>query len=115
MSLLDAYAVKIMRAFESSPYGLWQKSEGVATHDCVYLDNVMELDLPAWPRLGGKALFLNLYPMMEGATGLYVGEVPPRGALNAERHLYEKFVVVLSGHGATEVWQSGDEHKHIFE
>src|ERR1700751_1131551 len=37
-----------------------------------------------------------------------------RGALNPERHLYEEMICILSGHGATEIWQEGGK-KQLFE
>jgi oxalate decarboxylase/phosphoglucose isomerase-like protein (cupin superfamily) len=51
---------------------------------------------------------------MEGSSGMYVGEIPPGGALNAEKHMYEEVIVILEGNGATEVWQEGGK-KHTFE
>ena len=42
-----------------------------------------------WPRLGGRAAFINLYGM-EGVTGMYVGEIPAGGALTPEKHFYEE-------------------------
>ena len=47
--------------------------------------------------------------------GLYVVEVPGAGALNVERHLYEKVVLVVEGRGTTEVWQEGQTKRHVFE
>ena len=42
-------------------------------------------------------------------------EVPGAGALNVERHLYEKVVLVVEGRGTTEVWQEGQSKRHVFE
>jgi quercetin dioxygenase-like cupin family protein len=44
-----------------------------------------------------------------------VVEVPGAGALNVERHLYEKIVFVVEGRGSTEVWQEGQKKRHVFE
>ena len=46
---------------------------------------------------------------------MYVVEVPGAGALNVERHLYEKICLVVEGRGSTEVWQEGQTKKHVFE
>jgi oxalate decarboxylase/phosphoglucose isomerase-like protein (cupin superfamily) len=51
---------------------------------------------------------------MEGLTGMYVGEIPAGGALSAERHMYEEFICILEGNGATEIWQEGGK-KQMFE
>jgi quercetin dioxygenase-like cupin family protein len=44
-----------------------------------------------------------------------VVEVPGAGALNTEKHLYEKVVFVIEGRGSTEVWQEGQSKRHVFE
>jgi quercetin dioxygenase-like cupin family protein len=44
-----------------------------------------------------------------------VVEIPGAGALNVERHLYEKVVLVVEGRGSTEVWQEGQSKRHVFE
>src|SRR5262249_60521600 len=77
------------------------------------IEDVREVAMDFWPRLGGRAAFLNLYGM-EGVTGMYVAEIPAGGALEAEKHFYEEVICILSGQGATEVWQEGG-HKQMFE
>ena len=67
-----------------------------------------------WKRLGGRGSYIQLYGT-EGLWGLYVVEVPAAGALNVERHLYEKIVLVVEGRGSTEVWQEGQSKRHAFE
>ena len=37
------------------------------------------------------------------------------GALNVERHIYEKVVLVVEGRGSTEVWNEGQTKKQTFE
>jgi quercetin dioxygenase-like cupin family protein len=103
-------------AFGRTTYGKWLEGEDVRTYEGFGVGvDVRTLDLAPWPRIDGRALFLNLYPLMEGVRGLYLAEIPPGGALAPERHLYEKVVFVLNGHGTTEIWQEGDAHKHVFE
>ena len=46
---------------------------------------------------------------------MYVVEVPARGALNPEKHMYEEVFLVVEGRGSTEVWQEGDTKRHTFE
>src|SRR6202023_4178276 len=50
-----------------------------------------------------------------GVWGSYIVEIPSAGALNVERHLYEKIVLVVEGRGSTEVWQEGQDKRHVFE
>ncbi|MFQ5849950.1 MAG: cupin domain-containing protein [Candidatus Binatia bacterium] len=40
--------------------------------------------------------------------------IPPGGALEPERHLYEEVICILDGQGATEVWHEGGR-KQMFE
>ena len=47
-----------------------------------------------WKRTGGNGAYIELKGM-EGFTGMYVGEIPPGGALNAENHLYEELIYIL--------------------
>ena len=42
-------------------------------------------------------------------------EVPPGGALNPEKHMYEEIYLVVEGRGSTEVWIEGQSKKHVFE
>ena len=116
MSLKEEYAQRMKSAFAKTTYGRWLAGEGVPTYEGFAVgEDVATLDVGPWARIGGNAVFLNLYPLMEGVRGSYVAEIPPGAALEPERHLYEKIVVVLAGHGTTEVWQEGDAHKHVFE
>ncbi len=64
--------------------------------------------------MGGKGTFIQLFGT-EGKWGCYVVEVPPRGALNAERHMYEEIMVVVEGRGTTEIWIDGQKKRHSFE
>jgi oxalate decarboxylase/phosphoglucose isomerase-like protein (cupin superfamily) len=63
--------------------------------------------------MGGRGAIIQLYGM-EGLTGMYVAEIPPGAALQAERHLYEEILCILDGNGATEIWQEG-KPKRSFE
>src|SRR5437016_5390393 len=116
MSLTEDYATRMKTAFARTTYGRWLAGEDVPIYEGFAVgQDIATLDVGPWPRIGGNAVFLNLYPLMEGVRGCYIVEIPPGGALEPERHLYEKIVVVLAGHGTTEVWQEGDTKKHVFE
>src|SRR5438309_1433900 len=115
MAVTEDYANSIKAAFGRTTYGKWLQAEGVRVYEDFAVEDVFALDLAPWPRVGGNACFITLYPMMEGAKGMYVVEIPAGGSLEPERHLYEKIMFVLAGQGATEIWQEGDTSKHIFE
>ena len=76
------------------------------------MEDVTELPRKPWARTGGQGAYIQLKGM-EGFTGMYVGEIPAGGALNIERHLYEKIIYILHGFGATEVWSGNNEKKKI--
>jgi len=96
------------------PYDRFMEAEGIPVYRGIGVKNVRDLPLKPWKRLGGKGSYVQLYGT-EGLWGMYVVEVPSAGALNIERHMYEKVVLVLEGRGSTEVWQEGQSKRHVFE
>jgi oxalate decarboxylase/phosphoglucose isomerase-like protein (cupin superfamily) len=103
----------LMTAFEKTAYFQWMSRQGIPVVDGYGVEDVRNIAMKPWEKLGGNASFINLYGM-EGVTGMYVAEIPAGGALKPEKHFYEKVIVILSGHGATEVWQDGGR-KQSFE
>jgi oxalate decarboxylase/phosphoglucose isomerase-like protein (cupin superfamily) len=104
---------KLTEAIDKTAYGKWIKQQGVPIYEGHGLEDVRELNMSSWPRMGGRGAIIQLYGM-EGLTGMYVAEIPPGGALEPERHLYEEIICVLDGNGATEIWQEGTP-KRSFE
>jgi quercetin dioxygenase-like cupin family protein len=96
------------------PYDRFMEAEGVPIYRGIGVRRVQDLPLVPWPRLGGRGSYIQLFGT-EGLWGCYVAEVPGAGALNVERHLYEKVVFVVEGRGTTEVWQEGQTKRHVFE
>ena len=93
-------------------YEAWIKQEGIPIVESYGVADVTELPRKPWPRTGGKGTLIQLTGM-EGFTGMYVGEVPPAGALNPERHLYEELIYILQGSGSTEVWSGNNEKAKV--
>ena len=110
---LDDRVRDLMTAFQKTAYFQWMARQGIPVIDGYGIEDVREVAMDFWPRLGGRAAFINLYGM-EGVTGMYVAEIPAGGALEPEKHFYEEVICILSGQGATEVWQEGG-HKRMFE
>jgi quercetin dioxygenase-like cupin family protein len=96
------------------PYDRFMEAEGVPVYRGIGVRRVQDLPMAPWRRLGGLGSYIQLYGT-EGLWGCYVVEVPAAGALNVERHLYEKVVLVVEGRGTTEVWQEGQSRRHVFE
>jgi len=96
------------------PYDRFMEDEGVPCYRGIGVRRVQDLPMAPWKRLGGKGSYIQLYGT-EGLWGMYVIEVPAGGALNIERHVYEKQVFVIDGRGSTEVWNEGQAKKQTFE
>ncbi len=96
------------------PYDRFMEAEGVPCYRNIGVRRVQDLPMTPWKRLGGKGSYIQLFGT-EGLWGMYVIEVPARGALNIDRHIYEKNVFVVEGRGSTEVWQEGQVKKQTFE
>jgi quercetin dioxygenase-like cupin family protein len=96
------------------PYDRFMEAEGVPIYRDIGVRRVQDLPMRPWQRLGGRGSYIQLYGT-EGLWGLYVVEIPAAGALNVERHLYEKQVLVVEGRGSTEVWQEGQGKPQVFE
>jgi len=86
-------------------YEKWVEEEGVPVHEALIgVEDVAELRREAWPRMGGRGAIIQMLSLYQAEKGMYVIEIPPGGALNPERHIYDEFLFVVSGRGATEVW-----------
>ncbi len=99
---------------QPTPYDAWMESEGVPVFRGIGISKVQNLPLMPWKRTGGRGHFIQLYGT-ETKWGCYVVEIPPGGALNPEKHMYEEIFLVVEGRGSTEVWLEGDSKKHVFE
>ena len=98
-----------------SPYESFIEAENIPIIRGLGVYDVRELGLGPWQRMGGMGAYLEL-DGLQNRNALYVVEIPPRGALNAEKHMYEEVCYVVEGRGSTEVWRDGEpEKKQLFE
>ena len=97
-----------------TPYDNFMESEGIPVFRDIGISKVQNLPLYDWKRTGGRGHYIQLYGT-ETKWGCFVVEVPPAGALHAQKHMYEEIYLVVEGRGTTEVWQEGDTKKHVFE
>lgn len=104
--------------YRETAYEGWLREEGLPVQRGYGLTGVEALELGPWRRLGGRGAYIQLEGM-EGYTGMYVGEIPPGGAMEPERHLYDELIYILSGRGSAEVWTGERERAaregHFFE
>lgn len=89
-----------------SYYQKWLQSEGIPILRDFYLSDVRTVSLERWDRKSGFGVYLNLVGSAE-ADDAYLCEIPPGGRLKPQRHLYEELIFVVSGRGATTVWNEG--------
>jgi mannose-6-phosphate isomerase-like protein (cupin superfamily) len=96
-----------------SPYEQYMEEEGIPIVRGIGVRDTRELQLGEWKRLGGRGAFLAL-DGTESNRGMYVVEVPARGELLPEKHMYDEFYLVVEGRGSMEVWREG-EKPQVFE
>ena len=95
------------------PYDKFIEAEGIPCYRNIGVRTVLDIELKPWKRLGGRGSYIQLFGT-EGLWGSYVVEVPAGGALNVDKHMYEKVCFIVEGRGSTEVWTEGSK-KQTFE
>src|SRR5919199_702391 len=95
-----------------SAYDLWQEGEGAPIHRGFFIGDLYTVDVGDWPRFGVKGAMVNLAQQVEDDA--WVLEIPPGGQTNAQRHVFEAMVYVLTGRGNARVWIDGQEPR-VFE
>jgi uncharacterized RmlC-like cupin family protein len=98
----------------TTPYGQWLVDQGIPILRGFYVQDLRNVPLAQWDRIGGPAACVRLAGAEEGMTDGYICEIAPGKQLKAQRHLYEEVVYVLSGRGATTVWYD-EGQKQTFE
>jgi mannose-6-phosphate isomerase-like protein (cupin superfamily) len=102
------------RSARPTYYESWMAEEGIPIHRAYGIADVSAVELAEWARVGAPAAFVHLHGM-EGFSGMQVVQIPPRRSLEQQRHLYQQYVVVVSGRGAADVWFPGEDTKVTFE
>ena len=67
----DEFLNDLIASFQVSTYGKWTKAQGLPVIEGYGLEDVRDIKLTPWSRLGGKGAFIQLYGMMEGSRGMY--------------------------------------------
>lgn len=94
-------------------YQQFLEKEGLPVIRAFHIEDIRDVELGPWNRLGGRGAYLNLEGT-EGVNDCYIGEIPPGKSLNPQKKMFEELVFVISGHGATTVWRDGKK-KQTFE
>ncbi len=96
-------------------YEEWMENEGIPIYESDFtVEDVTELPRRPWARTGGSGTFIQLWGTKQSGKLLYVAEIPPGGALEPERHLYNELIYIWRGRGLSEVWHEG-QSKVTFE
>jgi mannose-6-phosphate isomerase-like protein (cupin superfamily) len=103
----------MVEGYETSPYEKWAHEQGIPIVEGYSVYDLNAVEVAPWDWAGGFGALVHLHGT-SGTNNAYVAEIPPGGELKPQRHLYEMFVYVLSGRGATSVW-TDESHKHQFE
>jgi quercetin dioxygenase-like cupin family protein len=94
-------------------YDKWVEREGIPVIKTFFVEDIRNIKLEWWERKGGHGAFLQ----MEGAgqvNNCYICEIAPGKSLKPQRQLFEETIYVISGQGATTVWNRNDQ-KQTFE
>jgi quercetin dioxygenase-like cupin family protein len=94
-------------------YRAWTRSEGVDIVQTQYIPDLRCVELKPWKRTGGSACFIN-HEQSDRSNDCRVEEFRAGETSQPQRHLHEQMLYVLSGRGATKVWQSSGGEQ-VFE
>src|SRR5258706_14144424 len=100
--------------FEPKPYAgktafeQWAEYEGVPLIRDFIVPDLRAVALAPWDRVGAAGCWMVLgAPQDQLGMAAYVCEIAPGQATKPQRHLFEELIFVLSGSGATTVWNEG--------
>ena len=96
------------------PYDLWIEREGIKRYVDFVFDDLKALELGDWERKGGSGAIITI-PNKNLYNDCHVIEIRPGGHSEPEHHLYEVMIYVLTGRGATAIWQDDEKKKRTFE
>jgi mannose-6-phosphate isomerase-like protein (cupin superfamily) len=105
--------VQTQQLEKADPYYDWQAREGIRAITGLYIEDLNTVPLDPWARTGGRGAFINLGTKRGYKRAAYLSEIPGAGSLDPQRHCFEEVVYVVSGRGATTVWQEGQEKQLI--
>jgi len=93
-------------------YQQWIEQQGVPIITGLSISDLMGVKLAPWERKGGLGAFIRLHGAENNDA--YLCEIPPGAKLKPQKHMFEELIYVLSGMGATTIWNEGSP-KRTFE
>jgi mannose-6-phosphate isomerase-like protein (cupin superfamily) len=95
-----------------TPYEVFQEKEGIPSVTGFFIEDLMEVEVKPWARMGALGSYLNMGEQQENDA--YICEIPAVRQTEPQHHLFETIVYIHKGRGATTVWFEGDS-KQTFE
>lgn len=101
-------ATKYTRTIQKniSFYEKWIETEGIPVMSGLSVEDLNKAPLKPWKRKGGLGAYINLEDAGSHLSA-YLCEIPPGGQLSPQKHMFEEVIYVLSGRGATTIWNEG--------
>ncbi len=98
---------------KADSYTDWLEEEGVKVYEEFYFPSLSKIELGPWERKGGSGAVIHI-TNRHMPNDCHVVEIKPGAKSEPEHHMYEAMVYVVSGRGATTIWQD-DKQKQTFE
>ena len=96
-----------------SAYDEFLEQEKIPVIGGFFIQDVRKVEVAPWERMGAMGSYLNL-DGSEGVNDSYVLEIPAGQSIKPQKHMFEELIFVVSGRGATSVWNEGGK-KQTFE
>jgi oxalate decarboxylase/phosphoglucose isomerase-like protein (cupin superfamily)/mannose-6-phosphate isomerase-like protein (cupin superfamily) len=100
-------------AERGSSYQRWVESEGIPLIGGFFIEDIQKVELAAWKSKGGLGARICLDGTGE-TNDAYICEIPAGKSLKPQKHFFEELVYIISGKGATTIWNQGGP-KRTFE
>ncbi len=97
-------------------YKAWLEKEGIKVYEGFYFPSLAKIELGPWERKGGNGAVIHIANRTM-PNDCHVVEIKPGGKSEPEHHMYELAIYVVSGRGATTIWQGNknEKRKQTFE
>jgi hypothetical protein len=100
-------------AEKGSSYRRWVENERIPLIGGFFIEDIRKVPLAPWKSKGGLGARICLEGTGE-TNDAYICEIQPGKSLNPQKHFFEELVYIVSGKGATSVWNDGGP-KRMFE
>ena len=85
-----------------TPYEAFQAREGIPSVTGFFIEDLMDVEVKPWARMGVLGSYLNLGQQQE--TDAYICAIPAGKQTEPQHHMFETLIYIHKGRGATTVW-----------